>query len=73
LELFPDEAFAELFPSDKGRPSLPAPRIASVMVLQALERLSDREANEQVRLNLVWKMALGLPLDDEGFHPSVLT
>ena len=73
LELFPDEAFSDLFPSDKGRPSLPASRIASVMVLQALEGLSDREASEQVRLNLAWKMALGLSLDDEGFHPSVLT
>ncbi|MDA8210230.1 MAG: IS1182 family transposase [Actinomycetota bacterium] len=72
-ELFPDEDFAGLFPSERGRPSIPASRIASVMVLQALEGLSDREAAEEVRLNLAWKMALGLALDDEGFHPSVLT
>lgn len=43
------------------------------MVLQTLEGLSDREALEQVRLNLAWKMALGLSLDDEGFSPNVLT
>ena len=43
------------------------------MMLQALQGLSDREAAEEVRLNLAWKMALGLALDDEGFHPSVLT
>ncbi len=72
-ELFPDQDFAGLFPSERGRPSIPASRIASVMVLQALEGLSDREAMEQVKSNLYWKMALGLALDDEGFHPSVLT
>ena len=43
------------------------------MVLQTLEGLSDREAMEQVKLNLAWKMALGLGLDDEGFSPNVLT
>ena len=44
-----------------------------MMMLQALQGLSDREAAEEVRLNPAWKMALGLALDDEGFHPSVLT
>jgi hypothetical protein len=43
-QLFPDAAFADLFPSGKGRPSEPADVVATVMVLQALEGLSDREA-----------------------------
>ncbi len=43
------------------------------MVLQSLEGLSDREALAQVRLNIARKIALGLPLDDEGFSPNVLT
>ena len=43
-ELFPDEMFEDLFPSKRGRPSIPADIVASVMVLQALEGLSDREA-----------------------------
>ena len=42
--LFPDELFADLFPSGRGRPSVPADVIATVMVLQALEGLSDRDA-----------------------------
>jgi hypothetical protein len=42
--LFPDQLFADLFPSGRGRPSIPADVIATVMVLQALEGLSDREA-----------------------------
>lgn len=73
LELFSDEKFLHLYPSKEGRPSIPASRIASIMVLQSLEGLSDREALEQVRLNIAWKIALGLPLDDEGFSPNVLT
>ena len=71
--LFPDEKFTHLYPSKLGRPSIPPSTIASIMVLQTLEGLSDREAMEQVRLNLSWKMALGLRLDDEGFSPNVLT
>ena len=43
-ELFPDELFADLFGSGRGRPSVPADQVATVMVLQALEGLSDREA-----------------------------
>ena len=47
--LFPDEMFADLFPSGRGRPSVPADVIATVMVLQALEGLSDREASQALR------------------------
>jgi transposase len=71
-EVFPDEMFADLFPSERGRPSVPAEVVASVMVLQALEGLSDREAVEKLRTSITWKVACGLPLDDEGFHPTVL-
>jgi IS5 family transposase len=71
--LFPDELFADLFPSGRGRPSVPADVIATVMVLQSLEGLSDREAAQALRTDLRWKVAAGLALDDEGFHPTVLT
>jgi IS5 family transposase len=72
-ELFPDELFADLFPSGRGRPSVPADVIASVMVLQALEGLSDRDAARALRDRISWKVACGLALDNEGFHHSVLT
>ena len=72
-ELFPDEVFADLFPSGRGRPSVPADVVATVMVLQSLEGLSDRDALDQVRTNIAWKVAAGLSLTDEGFHPTVLT
>jgi IS5 family transposase len=72
-ELFPDELFADLFPSGRGRPSVPADVIATVMVLQALEGLSDRDAADALRTNISWKVAAGLALDDEGINYSVLT
>ena len=71
--LFPDEMFADLFASGRGRPSVPADQIATVMVLQSLEGLSDRDAVQAVRTDIRWKVAAGLTLDDEGFHPTVLT
>jgi IS5 family transposase len=72
-ELFPDELFEDLFPSGRGRPSVPADVIASVMVLQALEGLSDRDAARALTDRISWKVACGLALDDPGFHPTVLT
>jgi hypothetical protein len=71
-ELFGDEDFADLFPSGKGRPSVPASVMASVMVLQVLHDYSDAEAAEAARCDLRWKAACGFPLDHEGFDPSTL-
>lgn len=72
-ELFPDQLFADLFPSGRGRPSVPADVVATVMVLQALEGLSDRDAARALKDRISWKVACGLALDDPGFHPTVLT
>ena len=71
-ELFGDDDFADLFPSGKGRPSVPASVIASVMVLQVLHDYSDAEAAEAARCDLRWKAACGFPLDHGGFDPSTL-
>lgn len=71
--LCPDEMFADLFGSRTGRPSVPADVVATVLVLQSLAGLSDREAIERLRCDLRWKVACGLALDDEGFHPTTLT
>ena len=72
-ELFPDEMFADLFASGRGRPSIPGDVVATVMVLQALEGLSDREAARALRDRISWKVATGLALDAPGFDYSVLT
>lgn len=72
-ELFPDAMFADLFPSPRGRPSVPADVVAAVLVLQALEGRSDREAAEALTFDLRWKAACGLSVGAEAFHATVLT
>ena len=61
-ELFPDGLFAGLF-SGRGRRSVPASVIATVLVLQALEGLSDREAVERLECDVRWKAAAGLSFE----------
>jgi len=72
-EVFPDAEYADLFaPPGVGRPSLPATRMAAVLVLQVLPDYSDREAAGAARFDVRWKVAAGAPLDDPGFDPSSL-
>jgi hypothetical protein len=72
-ELFGDELFADLFATGRGRPSVPVEVVASVLVLQTLHGLSDREAVEALTFDLRWKAACGLAVTDAGFHPTTLT
>jgi IS5 family transposase len=71
--LFPPELFTDLFPSGRGRPSIPPEVIASVLVLQSLHGYSDREAVDALTFDLRWKAACGYAVDASGFHPSTLT
>lgn len=71
--LFPADLFADLFPSGRGRPSIPPEVIASVIVLQTLHGYSDREAADAVTFDLRWKAACGYAVDASGFHPTTLT
>jgi hypothetical protein len=71
--LFPVGMFEDLFPSGRGRPSIPVDIVASVLVLQALHGLSDRDALAALRTDLQWKVATGLPIAHAGFDPSTLT
>jgi IS5 family transposase len=71
--LFPSELFADLFPSGRGRPSIPGEVVASVIVLQALYGHSDREAVDALTFDLRWKAACGYGIDAKGFDPSTLT
>lgn len=57
--LFPDEMFADLF-SYRGRRSVPPSVVATVMVLQRLEGLSDREAVERYAFDARWRYAAGV-------------
>jgi Transposase domain (DUF772) len=67
-ELVPDEMFADLFPSGRGRPSVPADVMAAVIALQALHGLSDAETVDAVTFDLRWKAACELPRGDRARH-----
>jgi transposase len=65
--IYADEDFADLF-AVRGKPAEAPGRLALVTLMQYVEGLTDREAADAVRGRLDWKYALGLPLDDAGFH-----
>jgi hypothetical protein len=72
-QLFPDAMFADLFPSTRGRPSVPADVMASVIVLQTLHGMSDSETTDAITFDLRWKAAVGWPLTAKAFHDTTLT
>src|SRR5436190_107399 len=70
--IYDDELFASVY-AQEGQPAIPPWRLALVSVMQFAEHLSDRQAAEAVRARIDWKYALSLPLNDSGFHYSVLS
>lgn len=59
--LFGDDYFADLYaPTHRGRPTIPARVVATVMLLQSHEGLSDREALDRLEFDLRWSAAAGL-------------
>ena len=71
--IFGDDYFADLYSgSPKGQPTVPARVVATVMVLQAFEGLSDREACDRLEADLRWQAAAGVDVGYRAFHPTVL-
>ena len=68
-----DEDFAECYSGRMGRPSIPPSLLAKVMLLQHRTGASDEQAMECVAWDLRWKIALGLAVDHQGWHPTSLT
>jgi transposase len=71
-ELFRDEEFAALHCANNGRPSVPPSLLATALVLQAYEGVSDDEAKQRADYDLRWKVALGIELDVRPFAKSTL-
>jgi len=71
--MFPDGYFADLYTdSARGRPTVPARVMATVMLLQSFEGLSDREACDRLEVDLRWQAAAGLDVGAAAFHPTAL-
>src|SRR5437763_10969665 len=71
-ELFRDEDFAGLYVLDNGRPSVPPSLLATALVLQTYDRVSDDEAKQRADYDLRWKVALGVGVDERPFAKSTL-
>ena len=71
-ELFRDEDFSDLYCPDNGRPSVPPSLLATALLLQAYEGVSDEEAKARAEFDLRWKAALGVGLEERPFAKSTL-
>jgi hypothetical protein len=71
-ELFGDADFASLYSVSSGRPSVPPSLLATALVLQTHDRVSDEEAKERADYDLRWKVALGVEVDARPFAKSTL-
>lgn len=70
--MFPDDYFADLYTAPvEGQPTVPACVVATVMVLQAFEGLSDREACDRLEADLRWQAAAGVDVGYRAFHPTL--
>lgn len=71
--LFPDDYFADCYKASvRGRPTIPARVMATAMLLQSFEGLSDRETTDRLDVDLRWQAAAGLHTGAVAFHPTVL-
>jgi len=68
-----DEDLAGMYEENQGRPSIPPSILSGVLILQYFDNATDREAADKVRFDLRWKLALDLPLDNQGFDYSNLS
>ena len=70
--LFGDEEFAELYCADNGRESVPPSLLATVLLLQTHDSVSDAEAKQRADFDIRWKVALGIEVEDRPFAKSTL-
>jgi len=71
-QLFRDEDFAGLYSAKMGRPSVAPSLLATALVLQWHDRVSDEEARQRSCYDLRWKVALGIPMESRPFAKSTL-
>ena len=70
--LFRDADFAEFYCPDNGRDSVPPSLLATALLLQSHDKVSDAEAKARADFDLRWKVALGIEVEDRPFAKSTL-
>ena len=70
--LFRDADFAGFYCPDNGRDSVPPSLLATALLLQSHDKVSDAEAKARADFDLRWKVALGIEAEDRPFAKSTL-
>ena len=73
--LFSDDDFAEIYCPDNGRDSVPPSLLATALLLQTYDQVSDAEAKARADFDIRWKVALGIEIieiEDRPFAKSTL-
>lgn len=63
-ELFHDEDFTCLYCPHNGRPSVAPSLLATALLLQTYEGISEEKAKGRADFELRWKVALGLGIEE---------
>ena len=71
-QLFSDDDFAEIHCPDNGRDSVPPSLLATALLLQTYDQVSDAEAKARADFDIRWKVALGIEIEDRPFAKSTL-
>jgi hypothetical protein len=71
-QLFRDEEFSALYCADNGRDSVPPSLLATALLLQTHDRVTDEEAKARADFDIRWKVALGVAVDEKPFAKSTL-
>ena len=71
-QLFRDVDFTESYRADNGRDSVPPNMLATALLLQSHDKVSDAEAKARADFDIRWKVALGIEVEDRPFAKSTL-
>ena len=71
-QMFSDDDFAEIYCPDNGRDSVPPSLLATALLLQTYDQVSDAEAKARADFDIRWKVALGIEIEDRPFAKSTL-
>ena len=71
-QLFRDEEFVGLYCDDNGRENVSPSLLATALLLQTYDRVSDAEAKQRADFDIRWKVALDVEMEARPFAKNTL-
>ena len=71
-QLFRDADFAGFYCADNGRDSVPPSLLATALLLQTHDKVSNAGTKARADFDIRWKVALGIEIEDRPFAKSTL-